>query len=84
MELDEERLGNWLQRFGVNAPECKPRYVHASGHASGPELIDFVKGIRPKMLIPIHTHRPDMFEQELAGTGIAVHVPRVGEAIPIP
>jgi hypothetical protein len=24
-----------------------------------------------------------MFEQELAGTGIAVHVPRVGEAIPV-
>lgn len=84
MELGKERLGNWLRRFGVNPPDFEPRYVHASGHASGPELIDFVKGIRPKMLIPIHTHRPDIFEQELAGTGIAVHVPRVGETIPIP
>jgi ribonuclease J len=84
MELDEERLTNWLRKFGVNPPDCKPRYVHASGHASGPELIDFVKSVRPKMLIPIHTQRPDIFEQELAGTGIAVHVPRVGEAIPIP
>jgi hypothetical protein len=36
------------------------------------------------MLIPVHTQRPDIFEQELAGTGIAVHAPRVGEAIPIP
>ncbi len=84
MELDEERLGNWLRKFGVNPPDFEPRYVHASGHASGPELIDFVKGVRPKMVIPVHTHRPDIFEQELAGTGIAVHVPRVGEPIPIP
>ena len=84
MELDKERLTNWLRKFGVNPPDFQPKYVHASGHASGPELIDFVKGVRPKMLIPIHTQRPDIFEQELAGTGIAVHVPRVGETIPIP
>jgi ribonuclease J len=84
MELDKERLTNWLRKFGVNPPDCEPRYVHASGHASGPELIDFVKAVRPKMVIPIHTHRPDIFEQELAGTGIAVHIPRVGEPIPIP
>jgi ribonuclease J len=83
MELDEERLGNWLKKFGVNPPDCKPRYVHASGHASGPELIEMIKEIRPKMLIPIHTQRPDIFEQELAGTGIAVRVPRVGEPIAI-
>lgn len=84
MELDKERLTNWLRKFGVNPPHFEPTYVHASGHASGPELIEMIKQIRPKMLIPIHTQRPDIFEQELAGTGLAVHVPRVGEPIPIP
>jgi len=94
-QMDMDRLHNWLNHFeieGVGLPrrelDGKPlpeeRGLHASGHASGPELIDFVKGVRPKMVIPIHTQRPDIFEQELAGTGIAVHVPRVGEPIPIP
>jgi ribonuclease J len=84
MELDEKRLKHWLERFGINPPDCEPRYVHASGHASGPELLEMIRQIRPKMLIPVHTEHPKIFEQELAGTGIAVHVPRVGEAIPIP
>ncbi len=84
MDLDKERLTNWLRKFGVNPPDFAPRYVHASGHASGPELIDFVKSVRPKMLIPMHTQQPDIFAQRLAGTGIAVHIPRVGEPIVIP
>lgn len=84
MELDEKRLANWLRRFGVNAPDFQPRYVHASGHASGRELIDFVKTVHPKMLIPIHTEQPEIFEQELAGTGIDVRIPRLGEPIAVP
>jgi ribonuclease J len=94
LQIDIDRLQNWLGRFrieGVGLPrrelDGKPlpeeRGLHASGHASGPELIDFVKTVRPKLVIPIHTHRPDIFERELAGTGIAVHIPRVGEPIPI-
>ncbi|MGQ9572199.1 MAG: MBL fold metallo-hydrolase RNA specificity domain-containing protein [Dehalococcoidia bacterium] len=83
MELDKQRLTNWLRRFGINPPEFEPRYVHASGHASGPELIEMIKEIRPKMLIPVHTEHPEAFEQALASSGIEVRIPSVGEAIVI-
>jgi ribonuclease J len=79
-QIELRRVENWLQLFGL----YPYHQIHASGHASGPELIEMIKQIRPKMLIPVHTEHPEVFEQELAGTGIAVHVPRVGEPIPIP
>ncbi len=81
MELDKERLKHWLERFAVNPPDFEPRYAHASGHASGPELIEMIKAIRPKVLIPVHTERPDLFTQALAGSEIEVHIPTLGEPI---
>ncbi|MEM0054495.1 MAG: MBL fold metallo-hydrolase RNA specificity domain-containing protein [Nitrososphaeria archaeon] len=36
--------------------------IHSSGHASVIELIDFVKRVRPKNLIPIHTLYPNFFK----------------------
>ena len=83
MELDKERLTNWLRKFGVNPPDFEPRYVHASGHASGPELIEMIRQIRPKTLIPVHTEHPEIFQQALAGTGIDVRIPSLGEEIVI-
>ncbi len=81
MELDRDRLRRWLQRFGVNPPGFEPMYAHASGHASGPEVIGMIKAINPKVLIPVHTERPDLFAEELAGTGIDVRIPVLGEPI---
>ena len=81
MELDRGRLRRWLQRFGVNPPDFEPIYAHASGHASGPELIEMVKAINPKVLIPVHTEHPEVFQQALAGSQIEVRIPTVGEPI---
>ena len=81
MELDKNRLKRWLQRFGVNPPDFEPKYAHASGHASGPELLHVARAIRPKMLIPVHTEHPEMFQQALAGSDIEVRVPALGEPI---
>ena len=81
MELDQNRLRRWLQRFGVNPPDFEPMYAHASGHASGPELIEMIKEINPQILIPVHTERPDLYCEALAGSGIDVRVPTLGQPI---
>jgi ribonuclease J len=57
MELDEERKMNWLTHFGI-----RQELAHASGHASGEELRGMIREIRPEILIPIHTERPELFK----------------------
>ena len=79
-ELEEQRLNNWLRHFGLNPPEHKPRYVHASGHASGPELLGMIREIKPRVLLPVHTERPEYFE-ELKRDGIEVRIPSYGKPI---
>jgi len=82
---DMRRLKHWLERFditGIGLPvEVKPhkweipeeeRGLHASGHASAPELLDFVKAVSPKILIPIHTEAPGFFANNLTGTDMKV------------
>ena len=54
--IDQERLDNWLSFFRL--PKL---HVHASGHASGLDLMRVVQDIRPKKLIPIHTESPELF-----------------------
>lgn len=83
-ELEEQRLSNWLRHFGLNPPDHKPRYVHASGHASGPELIEMVKEIKPKTLVPIHTENPNYFAEALRGAAIQVIVPQKNGTISLP
>jgi ribonuclease J len=56
---------------------------HASGHASGEELVEFVRQVRPKTLIPIHTETPELWHKRLRGTGIRVQVPEYGQPIDV-
>lgn len=58
MELDEERKQNWLDRF-----EIVKHLAHASGHASGQEIIKMINEIKPENVIPVHTEKPDLFRQ---------------------
>lgn len=82
---DLERLRNWVQHMGFTLygdPDDKARVpLHASGHASGPELVEFVATVKPEILIPIHTERPGWWKQPLAGTGIHIQQPEVGQPI---
>lgn len=63
MELSYERLENWLRFFKIN-PEnnFKPYQCHASGHACGPDIKEFIERVHPKKVIPIHTENPKAFE----------------------
>jgi ribonuclease J len=85
-QIDLKRLRNWLDHFGmkfVGDPEGREEDLHASGHASGPDLLKVIRGIRPRILIPIHTLNPGYFAAYLEGEDIEVHIPKLGEEIPI-
>ena len=56
MEMDWERVKNWLDHFGLSIES-----THVSGHASGPQLKEFITTIKPKVLIPVHTENADAF-----------------------
>jgi ribonuclease J len=74
MEIDEKRKKKWLSHFGV-----REYSAHASGHASGAELISVIKNISPEYVFPIHTDKPGEFKKLLTGTGIKVVLPDVGK-----
>jgi len=40
-----------------------------------------VRGIRPRILIPIHTLDPGYFAAHLEGEDIEVHIPKLGKEI---
>jgi ribonuclease J len=95
-EMDFWRLHHWLRHFrirGVGLPEeVEPskwelskgeRGLHASGHAIGPELLDLIQQINPRVLIPVHTEKPEYFQQ-LEGIGIKVRIAKEGETLSFP
>jgi ribonuclease J len=97
-KVDLVRLWNWIGHFGmepvglqpvardaagrVTEVDVTPGY-HASGHASGPELLRLVKEARPEILIPIHTENPTWWVEGLKGTGIRVEIPDLARPIPV-
>ena len=93
MELDEERMINWLEHFDIGFQEENDgskdkrciRRSHVSGHASRPELKELISRLKPRVLIPVHTTCPEEFEdiakeiKEEMGNDIRVVIPRSGE-----
>ena len=63
----------------VGDPEGGDRGFHSSGHASGPDLLEIVRTIGPRILVPIHTEHAQYFVTNLRSEGIDVRVPRWGE-----
>lgn len=84
---DLDRLRNWVRHMGLtlhgdpDVPGLPP--LHASGHASGPELAEFVRTVRPQTLIPIHTEDPRWWEDTLRGTGIVIRYAEMGQPLVI-
>ncbi|MFC2018804.1 MBL fold metallo-hydrolase RNA specificity domain-containing protein [Chloroflexota bacterium] len=86
-EIDFRRLHNWLEHFalkgfglpvetkgGWQVPDAE-KGVHASGHACGPDLLEVVRGIRPELLIPVHSEHPGFYIDHLSGSGTNVILP---------
>ena len=59
-QLQDEVLRNWLDRFGM--PHMQ---LHASGHASMQEIFEMIEEIKPKKLLPVHTHGMDLFPKHV-------------------
>jgi ribonuclease J len=56
MEIDYERLINWLRHYGL------PQYhVHVSGHIMPLQLKKALKEINAKRIFPVHTESADLF-----------------------
>jgi ribonuclease J len=56
MEMDFEKLVNWLRHYGL------PQYhVHVSGHIMPLQLKTMLKEISAKKIFPIHTENADLF-----------------------
>jgi len=92
-EIDFRRLHQWLKHFGFKCfglpvenngmwqiPEAE-KGLHASGHACGTDLLNIARDIKPEILIPIHSERPDLYIAPLSNTGISVILPTIGQTI---
>ena len=56
MEIDYDRLVNWLRHYGL------PQYhVHVSGHMMPLPLKAALKKINAKRVFPVHTEAADLF-----------------------
>lgn len=65
-DVDDRVMHNWLDHFGLSFHQ-----LHASGHASGPELFDIVRSVGAETVYPIHTEHPEAFRAELPGVALA-------------
>jgi len=85
--IDLQRLRHWIAHMGLTMygdpddPTAVP--LHASGHAPGPALAQLVRTVHPRVLVPIHTEKPEWWQEQLAGTGIEVQLPVVGRPLPL-
>jgi ribonuclease J len=63
MEIDYERLVNWLSHYGL------PQYhVHVSGHMMPLQLKTTLKKIGAKQIFPIHTENAQLFKKFMRNT----------------
>lgn len=71
MEIDAKRVENWLNLFGLELVGMDPEHpIHASGHASGPEIFESLERLRPKVIYPIHTEHAEIFSERFEQTVI--------------
>lgn len=58
LELDLKKVKNWLTHFRFY-PYTQ---IHAAGHLNYDEIRDVVQTVQPKVLIPMHTQHPEVFQ----------------------
>ncbi|MEM1543969.1 MAG: hypothetical protein QW795_04725, partial [Candidatus Bathyarchaeia archaeon] len=73
MEIDFNRLLNWLEHYGL------PQYhVHVSGHIMPLHLREALKAINPKKIFPIHGDYPNLFSRFMRDLNSEIVVPEKG------
>lgn len=83
-QFELKRLLNWLDLFKITPLGVgdSPSPYHASGHISGPELVDLIRQINPTAILPVHTESPSRFVETLYKTA-AVRLPETGVSIEV-
>ena len=91
--VDLVRLWNWTEHLGLRLVGLEPAArgsrgevikvtpvvgFHASGHAGQAELVQFVRDVRPKVLVPIHTEAPRLWPELLHGLQVEIRYPAYG------
>lgn len=61
MEIDYERLVNWLSHYGLSQ-----YHVHVSGHMMPLQLKVALKKINAKKVFPVHTENSNLFTKFMA------------------
>ncbi|MER3414176.1 MAG: hypothetical protein C4341_08080 [Armatimonadota bacterium] len=80
MVIDERKLRNWLSRFGLLRDEQEVQTAHISGHASGPDLLEWIESVHPATVLPIHTEHPEDFVGRVPGDVVLV---QAGETVEV-
>lgn len=74
MELDHERLLNWLECYGL------PLFnIHSSGHAFPHHLKEAIEKISPKTVFLVHTERPKLYAEYIKDLKIKTVTPNLDE-----
>lgn len=86
MEMDLEKLKNWLEHYGVallgvteEGQEEKSPF-HVSGHACRSDLLKIIDIIHPEKLVAIHTPAPELYAEAI-GDRCQVILPERGSSI---
>jgi len=78
MEMDFNKLINWLEHYGL------PQYhVHVSGHATPLHLREALKIMKPKEIFPIHGTHPQLFSKFMRDIGGKILIPEKGKSYEI-
>jgi len=73
--FDIRRLKNWLELFQMRpvgipdvdtgkVPEAEKGF-HASGHITGPDLLELIRTVDPQFVIPVHTENTEFFRRNI-------------------
>ena len=65
-KIELKVLKNWMRRYKLNLISG----IHASGHASGNEILDMISKINPKKIFPVHTEHPELFTMSNVETNL--------------
>jgi len=74
MEIDFERLVNWLRHYGL--PEY---HVHVSGHIMPLQLKSVLKEMNAQKIFPIHTENAELFAKFMRDLKSATVLPEKGK-----
>jgi len=86
MQMSADKLRHWIDFFGLRLygrlddTDGGDDPFHVSGHASRSDLMEIVRTIRPKMLIPVHTTHPEVYTEQV-GDICDVRLPEKGVGV---